>query len=161
MAKDVAKVRSATIQNRKARHDYEILEVFEAGIALQGSEVKSLRAGQVQLRDAYARVEDGELWLLGLHVSPYPNAVGFGAHDPDRKRKLLVHRRQINELDSQVNEQRLALVPLSIYWKDGKAKVELAVARGRKSYDKRHAIAARDQQRDTDREYGTQRGRDR
>lgn len=161
MAKEVAKTRSATIQNRKARHDYEILEVFEAGISLQGSEVKSLRAGQVQMRDAYARVEDGELWLVGLHISPYSNAVGFGAHDPDRRRKLLLHRRQISQLESQVNEQRLTLVPLSIYWKDGKAKVELAVARGRKSYDKRHAIAKRDQQRDTDREYGVQRGRDR
>jgi len=161
MAKEVAKTRSATIQNRKARHDYDILEVFEAGIALQGSEVKSLRAGQVQMRDAYARVEDGELWLVGLHVSPYANAVGFGAHDPDRRRKLLVRRRQINELESQVNEQRLTLIPLSIYWKDGKAKVELAVAKGRKSYDKRHAIAARDQQRDSDREFGVQRGRSR
>ena len=160
MAKE-AKTASAVIKNRKARHDYEILEVLEAGISLQGSEVKSIRAGQVQLRDAFARVDDGELWLIGLHISPYPNAVGFGAHDPDRRRKLLVHRRQISQLESQVNEQRLTLVPLSIYWKDGKAKVELAVAKGRKSYDKRHAIAARDQQRDTDREYGTQRGRDR
>ena len=153
MAKAVKANTSPTIKNRKARHDYDILEVFEAGIALQGSEVKSIRAGQVQMRDSFARVDDGELWLIGLHISPYAQATGFGAHDPDRRRKLLVHRRQISQLESQVNEQRLTLVPLSIYWKDGKAKVELAVAKGRKSYDKRHAIAARDQDRDEAREF--------
>lgn len=131
-------------QNRRARHDFDILETFECGIVLIGSEVKSLRAGQVQLRDAYARIDNGELWLMGVHVAPYAFAQGFGVHDPDRKRKLLVHRRQIDELRIRTQQQHLTLVPLAIYFKDGRAKVDLAVARGRKTYDKRHAIAARD-----------------
>ncbi|MGH9071495.1 MAG: SsrA-binding protein SmpB [Acidimicrobiales bacterium] len=131
-------------QNRRARHDYDILETFECGIALKGSEVKSLRAGMVVLRDAYARIEDGEVWLLGVHVAPYAQAVGFGSHDPDRPRKLLLHRRQIDQLFGQVRQQSLTLVPLSIYFLDGRAKVELALARGRKTYDKRAALAERD-----------------
>ncbi|MGH9129353.1 MAG: SsrA-binding protein SmpB [Acidimicrobiales bacterium] len=131
-------------QNRRARHDYDILETFECGIALQGSEVKSLRAGMVVIRDSYARIEDGEVWLLGVHVSPYAQAVGFGSHDPDRPRKLLLHRRQIDHLLGQVKQQSLTLVPLSIYFRDGRAKVELALARGRKTYDKRAALAERD-----------------
>lgn len=131
-------------QNRRARHDYEVLETYECGIALQGSEVKSLRDAKVQLREAYARVEDGELWLYGMHVAPYAFATGMGGHDPDRRRKLLVHRRQIDELMGRTGQEGLTLVPLSIYFRDGRAKVELALARGRKTYDKRHAIAARD-----------------
>ncbi|HVF75598.1 MAG TPA: SsrA-binding protein SmpB [Acidimicrobiales bacterium] len=138
-------------QNRKARHDYDVLETFECGIALQGSEVKSLRDGKVQLRDAYARAEGGEVWLYGVHVSPYVHANGFGAHDPDRKRKLLLHRREIDELDERTKQDSLTLVPLSIYFKDGRAKIELALARGRKTYDKRHAIAERDAARDIER----------
>ncbi len=138
-------------QNRRARHDYEVLDTFECGIALQGSEVKSLREAKVQLRDAYGRVEDGELWLYGVHVSPYTFATGVGAHDPDRRRKLLVHRRQIDELLGRTRQEGLTLVPLSIYFKDGRAKVELALARGRKTYDKRHAIAARDAAREVER----------
>jgi len=138
-------------QNRRARHDYEVLDTFECGIALQGSEVKSLREAKVQLRDAYGRVEDGELWLYGVHVSPYAFATGAGAHDPDRRRKLLVHRRQIDELLGRTRQEGLTLVPLSIYFKDGRAKVELALARGRKTYDKRHAIAARDAAREVER----------
>ncbi|HSH60851.1 MAG TPA: SsrA-binding protein SmpB [Acidimicrobiales bacterium] len=138
-------------QNRRARHDYEVLDTFECGIALQGSEVKSLREAKVQLRDAYGRVEDGELWLYGVHVSPYAFATGVGAHDPDRRRKLLVHRRQIDELLGRTRQEGLTLVPLSIYFKDGRAKVELALARGRKTYDKRHAIAARDAAREVER----------
>ena len=138
-------------QNRRARHDYEVLDTFECGIALQGSEVKSLREAKVQLRDAYGRVEDGELWLYGVHVSPYALATGVGAHDPDRRRKLLVHRRQIDELLGRTRQEGLTLVPLSIYFKDGRAKVELALARGRKTYDKRHAIAARDAAREVER----------
>ena len=138
-------------QNRRARHDYDVLETFECGIALQGSEVKSLRDSKVQLRDAYARVEDGELWLHGLHVSPYAFATGLGGHDPDRRRKLLVHRRQIDELAGRTRQEGLTLVPLSIYFKDGRAKVELALGRGRKRYDKRHAIAARDAAREVER----------
>ena len=135
-------------QNRRARHDYEILDVFEAGIALQGSEVKSLREGKVVLRDAYARVDSGEMWLHGVHVPPYLRAQGFGAHDPDRSRKLLLNRREIDEVADRVAQQHLTLVPLSLYFKEGRAKVELALARGRKTYDKRHAIAERDSDRE-------------
>jgi len=135
-------------QNRKARHDFEILDVFECGIALQGSEVKSLRAAQVQMREAFARVDDGEVWLHGVHIAPYSFATGVGAHDPDRKRKLLLHRREIGELLQRTQQEGLTLVPLSIYFKEGRAKVELAVARGRHRYDKRHAIAKRDADRE-------------
>lgn len=131
-------------QNRRARHDYDILDTFEAGIVLVGSEVKSLRDGKAQLRDSYARVQDGELWLYGVHIPPYVYATGFGAADPDRRRKLLLHRRQIDELDRRTGQDSLTLVPLAVYFKDGKAKVDLALARGRKHYDKRHAIAERD-----------------
>jgi SsrA-binding protein len=138
-------------QNRRARHDFEILESLECGIVLQGSEVKSLREGKVALRDSFARVEDGEVWLHGVHVSPYVFAQGFGSHDPDRSRKLLLHKHQIERLKAEVQQQSLTLVPLSVYFKDGKAKVELALARGRHTYDKRHAIAERDAGRETDR----------
>jgi SsrA-binding protein len=135
-------------QNRKARHDYDILDRFEAGIVLAGSEVKSIRAGKVQLRDSYARVQDGEVWLHGVHVAPYAFSSGFGAVDPDRPRKLLLNRREIDELRQHTEQDSLTLVPLSIYFKDGRAKVDLAVARGRRKYDKRHAITARDAQRE-------------
>lgn len=135
-------------QNRKARHDYDILDRFEAGLVLAGSEVKSLRAGKVQLRDAYARVQDGEIWLHGVHVAPYAFSSGFGAVDPDRPRKLLLHRREIAELADRTAQESLTLVPLAIYFKDGRAKVDLALARGRRRYDKRHAIAERDAARE-------------
>jgi SsrA-binding protein len=145
-------------QNRKARHDYTVLDTFECGIALKGGEVKSLREGRVQLRDAYARVDDGEMWLHGVHIAPYTYSSGFGAVDPDRARKLLLHRREIDELAGRTTQESLTLVPLSMYFKEGRAKVELALARGRKTYDKRHAIAARDAAREADRAV---RGRDR
>ena len=138
-------------QNRKARHDYEVLETYEAGLQLKGSEVKSLRAGQVQLRDAFARVDDGEAWLHGVHIAPYSHASGFGAVDPDRTRKLLMHRREIDELAARTEQQPLTLIPLAIYFKEGRAKVELALARGRRRYDKRHAIAQRDADREAER----------
>ncbi|MGO9455726.1 MAG: SsrA-binding protein SmpB [Acidimicrobiales bacterium] len=134
--------------NRRARHDYDILETFECGIVLQGSEVKSLREGKVQLSDAYARVDDGELWLIGMHVPPWLFATGFGAHDPDRRRKLLVHRKEIDELMGRTQQQALTLVPLSLYFKDGKAKVQLALARGRRLHDKRQAILSREADRE-------------
>ncbi len=134
--------------NRKARHDYDILDEFEAGIVLQGAEVKSLREGKVQLRDAFARVDNGAVWLVGVHVAPYAFANGFGTVDPDRPRKLLLHRRQIDELTQRVKQDALTLVPLSVYFKDGRAKVNRALARGRRTYDKRHAIAARDADRE-------------
>jgi SsrA-binding protein len=147
------------VTNRKARHDYEVLETFECGIALQGSEVKSLRQGTVQLRDAYARIEDGEVWLFGVHVGPYAFASGVGGHDPDRPRKLLMHRREIDELLGRTQQQGLTLVPLSLYFRDGRAKVELALARGRKTYDKRRAIAARDAAREVERATAARRRR--
>ncbi len=150
-------VGAPTISNRRARHDYEIVEVFEAGIQLAGSEVKSIRAGQVQLGDCYGRVMDGEVWLVGMHIAPYANATSFGAHDPDRHRKLLLHKKEIVGIAQAVNEKRLTLVPLRMWFKEGKVKVDLAVARGKKTYDKRHAIAARDAERDEDRERGRRR----
>jgi SsrA-binding protein len=131
-------------QNRRARHDYDIIETYEAGIVLAGSEVKSLRQGKAQLRDSYARVIEGEVWIFGMHVPPYAFASGFGATDPDRRRKLLLHHRQIDELNRRTTQDSFTLVPLSVYFKDGRAKVSLALARGRKRYDKRHALAARD-----------------
>ena len=139
-------------QNRRARHEYEILETFECGMELRGAEVKSMRLGQVTLQDSYARVDDGELWLWGCHIAPYEYANGFGFVEPDRRRKLLLHRHEIDELGGKVAQQSLTLVPLSMYFKDGRAKVELALARGRRLYDKRHAIAERDASRDAARE---------
>lgn len=143
--------------NRKARHDFTILDVVEAGIVLQGSEVKSLRAGHVQLADAYARVNDHEVWLEGVHIAPYQFAHGVGAHDPDRPRKLLLNRDEIDRLDARMGQERLTLVPLALYFKDGRAKVELALAKGRTKGDKRQAIAKKDAQREIDRELGRQR----
>ena len=131
-------------QNRRARHDYEILDTVEVGLVLVGSEVKSLREGKAQLRDSYARVQDGEVWLYGVHVPPYVHASTFGTVDPDRRRKLLLHRRQIEELARRTQQEHLTLVPLALYFKDGRAKLDLALAKGRRTYDKRHAIAARD-----------------
>lgn len=138
--------------NRRARHDYEILDTYECGVVLQGSEVKSIREGKVQMRESYARVDDGEIWLYSVHVSPWAFASGFGAHDPDRRRKLLLNRREIDELAARTAQEGLTLVPLSFYFKEGRAKVELGLARGRKTYDKRHAIAERDANRDVARE---------
>jgi SsrA-binding protein len=140
--------------NRRARHDYDVLSTLEAGLVLSGSEVKSLRLGQVQLADAYARIRDGELWMEGVHISPYQFAVGVGSHDPDRPRKLLLHRSEIDKLSERVALDRVALVPLSLYFKEGRAKVELAVAKGRTKGDKRQAIAERDSKREIDREMG-------
>jgi SsrA-binding protein len=137
------------ISNRKARHDYHVSDTYECGIVLLGSEVKSLRNGRGNLQDAYARIEDGEVWLHGMHVSPYE----FSRQqlDPVRKRKLLLHRRQIAQLESASAEKGVTLVPLKIYFKDGRAKVELAVARGKRAYDKRQALAERDAKRETER----------
>src|SRR5579863_5397117 len=109
-------------QNRRARHDYDILDTYEAGLVLVGSEVKSLRDGKAQLRDSFARVQDGEVWLYGVHIPPYVFATGFGSVDPDRRRKLLLHRRQIDELRRRTTQDSLTLVPLSVYFKEGRAK---------------------------------------
>ena len=131
-------------RNRQARRNYDILESFEAGIVLRGSEVKSLRDAHVQFADANGWIRDGELWLVGLHVAPYSHAEGTFGHDPDRERKLLLHKHEILRIKSRVDQERLALVPLAIYFKDGRVKVELALAKGRKQHDKRQAMAARD-----------------
>jgi len=134
--------------NRRARHDYELLETYECGIVLQGSEVKSLRTGRAQLSDAYARVSDGEMWLFGVHIPQWQYASGFGAHDPDRRRKLLLHRAQIDELLGRTQQAALTLIPVKLYFRDGKAKVELALARGRRLYDKRRVLAAKEAERE-------------
>ncbi|HEX4140580.1 MAG TPA: SsrA-binding protein SmpB [Candidatus Methylacidiphilales bacterium] len=138
-------------QNRRARHEYDVLETYECGIELRGGEVKSLRLGQTSLADAYARVDGGEMWLLGTHIAPYEYSNGFGYVDPDRRRKLLLHRHEIDELQGRVAQQSLTLVPLSIYFKDGRAKVEIALARGRHTYDKRRVLAERDATREAER----------
>ncbi len=140
--------------NRAARRNYSIDDTIEAGIVLLGSEVKSMRDAQVQLADAYARVRDGEVWLEGVHVAPYTFAIGFGAHDPDRSRKLLLHRDEITRLKARVDQERVSIVPLSLYFRDGRVKVELGVGKGRAKADKRQAIAARDAERETRRELG-------
>lgn len=137
--------------NRRARHDYNLLERVEAGIVLTGSEVKSLRQGHAILQRAYADTRNGELWLVGLHIPPYEQA-SVEPHEPDRDRKLLLHRRQIDKLSSQTAEKGLTLVPTRLYFKDGKAKIELAVARGKEGRDKRRDIAERETKRRIERE---------
>jgi len=137
-------------RNRKARHDYAILDRFEAGIALQGTEVKSLRAGKANLKDSYAAVERGEVFLYNAHISAYEPGTRFN-HDPERVRKLLLHRAEIRRLIGRVQQQGLTLVPLSIYFRRGKAKIELALARGKRRFDKRESIARREAERDMDR----------
>ena len=143
--------------NRKARFDYIVLDTFEAGIVLQGSEVKVLRLGHLQIADAYARVINGELWLDGVHIPPYAFAHGVGAHDPDRPRKLLMKSNEINKIAARIALERLSLVPLSFYFKDGRVKVELALAQGRRKGDKRNAMAERDTQREMQKSLGRQR----
>ena len=136
-----------SISNRKARHEYFILEALEAGIVLTGTEVKSLRKGNANLQDSYAELRSGEVWLEGMHIGPYEQG-NINNHAPRRKRKLLLQRKQIRKLISGMKEKGLTLIPLSVYFKGPYAKVELALARGKKSYDKRDAIAKRDAERD-------------
>ncbi|MGD0949731.1 MAG: SsrA-binding protein SmpB [Candidatus Binatia bacterium] len=136
--------------NRRARHDFHIEATFEAGLVLTGSEVKSLRAGKAQLKDSYGRIDKGEVWLFNAHISPYAAAAQFG-HDPTRSRKLLLHRREIQHLIGKVKERGLTLIPLRLYFKEGRAKVELALARGKKLYDKREATKEREVRRELDR----------
>ncbi len=146
----MAEGRRVVASNRRARHDYDILDTFEAGIVLKGSEVKSLRAGQVQLKDAYATIQGGELWLERLHIGPYSHA-SVDAHEPERKRKLLLHRREIDRLAGRINEQGLTLVPLQVYFSHGLAKVELALAKGRRTYDKRKKLREKEDRREMER----------
>lgn len=133
--------------NKKARHDFFIAETVEAGLVLNGAEVKSLRAGRCNLKDSYARIRDGEAWLIGMHISPYENQ-GYVSHDPERERKLLLHKSEIKRLHRQVQEKGVTLVALKLYFKNGKAKVEIGLAAGKRKYDKREEIAKRDRQRE-------------
>ena len=142
--------------NRRARHDYNLLERVEAGLVLSGSEVKSLRQGHAILQRAYADARDGEIWLVGLHIPPYEQA-SVEPHEPDRDRKLLLHRRQIDQLAAKTAEKGLTLVPTRLYFKDGRAKVELALARGKEGRDKRRDIADRETKRRIERELKSRR----
>jgi SsrA-binding protein len=138
--------------NRKAKHEYFLLDIYEAGIVLKGSEIKSIRAGQLSLAQAYVSIEGGEAWLNNAHIAPYDQAGRFN-HDPLRPRKLLLHRKQIKKLFESVRQKGTTIVPLRVYLKDGIAKVEIALAKGKKHYDKRAEIAKRDAQRELDRRY--------
>jgi SsrA-binding protein len=139
--------------NRKARHNYSILELFEAGVSLQGTEVKSLRAGNASLADAFATIDDGEVWLRNLYIPEYLHG-SWTNHDPRRNRKLLLHRQQIDRLVGKLRDGNLTLMPLSLYFSGGKVKIELALARGKRAYDKRQDMAERDAQREVVRELG-------
>lgn len=136
--------------NRKARHDYEILDTFEAGLVLQGTEVKALRDGKASLAEAYARVEGDEIWLVGAHIPEYVHG-NRQNHDPTRARKLLLHRAEIERLRGKVQEKGLTLIPLRLYWKRGRAKLEIALGRGKKEHDRRDDVAKREAQREMDR----------
>lgn len=139
--------------NRKAKFDYHILDTYEAGISLKGSEIKSIRAGQMSLSEAYVSIKDGrEAWLVSAHIAPYDQASQFN-HDPLRPRKLLLHRREINHLWDEVRRKSVTIIPLRVYLKNGLAKVEIAVAKGKKLHDKRKAIAERDAQREIERNF--------
>ena len=145
--------RRVVAQNRKARHDYAVLDTVEAGLVLTGTEVKSLRLGRASLVDGFAQIRDGEAWLEGVHIPEYVQGT-WTNHTPRRARKLLMHREQIDRLDQRTREGGLTLVPLSLYFRDGRVKVELALARGKRSYDKRQDLAKRDAQREIARAYG-------
>jgi SsrA-binding protein len=138
--------------NRKAGHEYFLLDRFEAGIALQGSEIKSIRAGQISLAEAYVRVDGEEAWLEDAHIAPYEHAGSFG-HEPRRPRRLLLHKKEIRKLWNEVRQKGVTIVPTRVYLKSGRAKVEIAVAKGKKLYDKREAIAKRDTERELAREF--------
>jgi SsrA-binding protein len=145
--------RKLIAQNRKARHDYSIEDTFEAGMVLMGTEVKSLRAGRASLVDGFAMVEDGEIWLHNVHIPEY-NEGSWTNHTPKRRRKLLLNRNEINKITVKLKESGLTLIPLSMYFLDGRAKVEIGVARGRKNYDKRQAIAEKDAKREVSKATG-------
>ena len=143
--------RKLIAQNKKGRHDYFIDETFEAGLVLQGTEVKSLRAGRATLTDGYASIKDGELWLSGVHIPEY-NEGSWTNHEPRRERKLLLQKREISKLIGKLKESGLTLIPLSLYFKDGKVKVEMGLARGKKAHDKRESLKERQASREIDRE---------
>jgi SsrA-binding protein len=150
MAKEKQPGEQVVCVNRQARHNYFIEETYEAGLVLFGSEVKSLREGKANLKDSHARIQKGEAYLINAHVSPYPGANRFN-HEPTRSRKLLLHRRQIERLTGKTKERGFTLVPLKLYFKDGRAKVELALARGKKLYDKRETLRRKVAQREVER----------
>ena len=138
--------------NRKARHEYFLIDTYEAGLVLKGSEIKSIRAGQISLAQAYVSVDGNEAWLVNSHIAPY-NEASSNNHDPVRARKLLLHSSEIRKLSDKVRQKGATVIPLRVYLKDGKAKVEVALAKGKKHYDKRAEIAKRDSQRELDRQY--------
>lgn len=140
--------RRVIAENRKARHDYHVLDTWEAGVALLGTEVKAIREGRVNLRDSYARVENGEVWMLNVHISPYSHR-GYAAHAEMRQRKLLLHAHEIRKLVGQTKEKGLTLVPLELYFKNGRVKVLLALAKGKQAHDKRETIRRRETDRET------------
>ena len=152
------KAQSSIAENRKAFHDYHLLETFEAGLVLLGTEVKAIREGRVNLRDSFARVEGGEIFLYNVHISPYSHR-GYADHEPLRRRKLLLHKREIRKLIGATKLSGLTLVPLKVYFKEGRVKMELGLGRGRKLHDKREAIKTKEMKRDADRARST-RGRD-
>jgi len=143
-------MKKSIVNNRKARHDYEIISTIETGIVLLGTEVKALRDGKANLTDTYARIQDGELWLIGLHISPYEKSA-VSNHEPLRDRKLLVSRLELKKLRRQIDEKGVTLIPLQLYFSNHLVKVDLALAKGKRKYDKRAAIAERDVKRDMDR----------
>jgi len=151
MASDESNER-VIVTNRKALHDYFILDHFEAGIALKGTEVKSLRQGGANLQDGYAMIRNGEVWLIGMHISPFEKG-NINNHDPKRDRKLLLHKKEIRKLVAKTGEKGFTLIPLRVYFKNNIVKVDLGVARGKRSYDKREAIATREIERRIQREY--------
>ena len=142
--------RKIVSSNKKARHDFFIIEVYEAGLALTGTEIKSVRAGEVNLKDSFAKVKDGEVFVYNMHISPYAQGNRYN-QDPMRPKKLLLHKKEIRKLDQAVSQEGLTLIPLEVYLLKGRAKLALAVAKGKKLYDKREDIAKRDAKRDIDR----------
>jgi SsrA-binding protein len=134
--------------NRKAQHDYHLLETFEAGVALLGTEVKSIREGGANLRDSFARIEAGEVWVYNIHISPYRNR-GYSDHDPKRRRKLLLHRQEIRKLIGKTTERGMTIVPVRMYLKDGRVKIAISLAKGKKAHDKRETIKRREADRET------------
>lgn len=150
MATKKKKVTAGAVSNPKARHDYTILESFETGMVLLGSEVKSLRAGKASLREAFAVIRDGEVWVISFHIAPYENA-GYSPHEPLRKRKLLLHKSHIEKLSDKTKQQGLTLVPLRVYFTHGIAKMELGLAKGKRTYDKRDDLKAKDAKMQVDR----------
>jgi len=143
--------------NRKAGHEFFLLEHYEAGLALQGSEIKSIRAGQISLAEAYVRIDGNEAWLVDAHIAPYEQASIYN-HEPRRPRKLLLHRAEIHRMWNEIRQKGVTVIPLRVYLKDGRAKVEIAIAKGKKLYDKRQAIAKRDSERELERGFRTRHG---